>query len=694
MVTPKEEELRSQKWMLDKITDIYFAPLATQESIDKGMDELRGLYIAAHLDGIFQEFWPRLAAQLRKSGTYGDQGMVLRAPYVVDDFLTGDTPYREIMEETNDFKRQQLLAQTGRRAREVGVKNFKALWERYFRDHREKPDGTGSELVTTIVDHEYNLGEWHFDRTCGRIYRETANGGVEIACAHPIAPIRRIVDIDTGQQSLEVAYMRGNVGMTVTRPKRDLYDASKLLDLAECGVSVTSKTAKLLAEYLCDVEDLNFDEIQEAKSTSRLGYVGTEFAPYIPDLEYGGGSAYQALYSTIHDAGSFDAWRKEAIRCRSESITAQIMLAASFASPLVEKLGTLCFFVHLWGIESETGKTVALMLAASVWGDPEIGAYPQTFNATQVGHEKTAAFLHNIPLCIDELQLNKDAHGRTRFDVYQLAQGVGRTRGNKQGGIDRTPTWKLCVLTTGETPIVNDSAGAGAYNRVIDIECRSKTRAILDGQRTANVIKRNFGHAGREFIAALTPERIEEAEKLYSQYFAALTASEKTAKQAMSAALIMVADKLADDVIYHTGKHLTVEQMGDFVKTNAEISAGKRGYEYICDWVAQHVANFSETSAGDSYGAIDGTVAYINRSVFNSACREAGYEPRALLSWLRAEGKLELRPAEDEAGKKKHRGFTVGKRINGVRVECVALDLDDDGTDVDTINDLIPEDLS
>ena len=684
MVTPKEEELRSQKWMLDKITDIYFAPLATQETIDKGMDELRGLYIAAHLDGIFQEFWPRLAAQLRKSGTYGDQGMVLRAPYVVDDFLTGDTPYREIMEETNDFKRQQLLAQIGRRAREVGVKNFKALWERYFRDHREKPDGTDSELITTIVDREYNLGEWHFDRTCSRIYRETVNGGVEIACAHPIAPVRRIVDIDTGQQSLEVAYMRGNVGMTVTRPKRDLYDASKLLDLAECGVSVTSKTAKLLAEYLCDVEDLNYDNIEEVKSTSRLGYVGTEFAPYIPGLEYGGGSAYQALYSAIHKNGDFDAWRKEAIRCRSESITAQIMLAASFASPLVEKLGTLCFFVHLWGIESETGKTVALMLAASVWGDPEIGAYPQTFNATQVGHEKTAAFLHNIPLCIDELQLNKDAHGRTRFDVYQLAQGVGRTRGNKQGGIDRTPTWKLCVLTTGETPIVNDSAGAGAYNRVIDIECRSKTRAILDGQRTANVVKRNYGHAGRAFVEALTPEKLKEAEELYQRYFAALTASEKTAKQAMSAALIMVADKLADDVIYHTGKHLTVEQMGDFVKTNAEISAGKRGYEYICDWVAQHAGNFADTAVGDRYGILDGGRVYINRSVFNAACREAGYEPRALLSWLRAEGKIETR------GNK----FTVGKRIGGILTECVKLELADDGSDVDPDdNDLNPGDL-
>lgn len=683
MVTPTKDELRSQKWMLDRITDVYFAPLATQESIDKGIEELRGLYIAEHLDGIFQEFWPRVAAALRKADAYADNGTVLRAPYVVDDYLTGDTPYREIVAEKNDFKRQQLIAQIGRRAREVGVKNFKALWERYFRDHREK-EAEKNGLTIKMVEQEYHMGEWHLDSLTGRIYRETVNGAVEIVCAHPIAPIRRIEDIDTGMQSLEIAYERGGKRLTLTRPKRELFDASKVLDLAECGVSVNTKNAKLLAEYLCDIEDLNFDDIDTAKSTSRLGFVGTDFAPYIADLEYGGGSAYQALYDAIHDKGSFDAWKAEAMRCRTESITAQIMLAASFASPLVEKIGTLCFFVHLWGIESETGKTVALMLAASVWGDPEIGAYPQTFNATQVGHEKTAAFLHNIPLCIDELQLNKDAHGRTRFDVYQLAQGVGRTRGNRQGGIDRTPTWKLCILTTGETPIVNDSAGAGAYNRVIDIECRSKSRAIIDGQRTANVLKGNYGFAGREFIAELTPERVEEARKLYQHYFAALTASEKTSKQAMAAALIMTADKLADDIIFHTGKYLTVEEMGDFVKSNSEISAGKRGYEYICDWVAQHTANFSAEGAGECYGVIDGTRVYINRSVFNGACREAGYEPRALLSWMRSEGKIETR------GRK----LTLGKRINGMLVECVAMQLDDDGSDVDPDdNDLNPQDL-
>lgn len=206
-------------------------------------------------------------------------------------------------------------------------------------------------------------------------------------------------------------------------------------------------------------------------------------------LIFDGDANYSTIYKAISQKGSFEKWLNTAVKCRSDSITAQIMLAASFASVLISKIGGLCFFVHLWGVESGTGKTVALMLAASVWGNPAIGQYVQTFNATQVGHEKTAAFLNNIPMCIDELQLSKDSRGRSKFDVYQLSQGVGRTRGTKTGGIDKPPTWLLCILTTGESPLTADNSGAGAINRVIDIECKAKDAVVKDGIGVTQVYK-------------------------------------------------------------------------------------------------------------------------------------------------------------------------------------------------------------
>ena len=54
---------------------------------------------------------------------------------------------------------------------------------------------------------------------------------------------------------------------------------------------------------------------------------------------------------------------------RSDRFEPQIYLAASFASALLEPLGALPFIVNLWG-ETGKGKSVNLMLAASVWAEP------------------------------------------------------------------------------------------------------------------------------------------------------------------------------------------------------------------------------------------------------------------------------------------------------------------------------------
>jgi uncharacterized protein (DUF927 family) len=325
-------------------------------------------------------------------------------------------------------------------------------------------------------------------------------------------------------------------------------------------------------------------------------------------------------------------------------MTAQIMLAASFASPLLGKIGCLPFFVHLWGVESGTGKTVALMLAASVWGNPDVGQYIQTFNSTQVSCERTAAFLNNIPMCIDELQLSKDSHGRSKFDVYQLAQGVGRGRGNRAGGIDVTPTWRLCILTTGESPLTSDSSGAGAVNRVIDIECKASDSVIKDGFTTSSCLKKNYGFAGRKFIEAMTNEELKGAEQRYQELFKQLTESNTTEKQAMAAALVILADELADKHIFHTGKVVTVSDISKFLKDKSEVSAGQRAYNFLCDWVAVNASRFQTSdNNGEFWGKVDeyNNKAYIISTVFRKALTDNGFDERAVTSWLRANHLIE-----------------------------------------------------
>lgn len=156
------------------------------------------------------------------------------------------------------------------------------------------------------------------------------------------------------------------------------------------------------------------------------------------------------------------------------------------------------------------------MFAASVWANPEIGRFIHTFNSTFVGREKSAAFVNSLPLILDELQIVKD---RKEFDkdIYMLSEGAGRTRGNKTGGLDKTPTWANCILTSGEMPITGSNSGGGAVNRILEIEC---TDRLFDNPRdVANTVKSNYGFAGHKFVEFLQHD-MEKAEHIYEETYA------------------------------------------------------------------------------------------------------------------------------------------------------------------------------
>ncbi len=678
-----ELDYGDQKRIAEIITDVAWLS-KSQPDVTESLSLLRNAAESKGRKAEFTELLSRMRTLLEKDEQFQATGFVLRFSYTLDDFKYSEEPLLEVFEQPTPFKQKRALQYICDEAKKAGFTGFKALYNSYVAERRirnERPSGELPMHPTQFPGQplELDSGEWLCDNT--GVYRITQNG-FEYACHHPIMPIQRLTNIDTQEEKLRIAFMKGRYWRTIIVGKKELFDASKIIGLAAYGVAVTSKCAKALSEYICDIETLNYDDIPQQDSIARLGYLSDgSFSPYVDDLAFDGDTSYGAIFKAITQKGDFDTWRREAIKCRRESLTTQILLAASFASVLITKLYTMPFFVHLWGVESGTGKTVALMLAASVWGNPELGSYVQTFNSTQVGHEKTAAFLGNIPMCIDELQLSKDSHGRSKFDVYQLAQGVGRTRGNRSGGVDKTPTWALCILTTGESPIVSDGAGAGAVNRVIDIECRASEAVVRDGIGTCKVIKSNYGHAGKQFIDRMDDEHLEQAQRVYEKYFRELSQGSTTEKQAMAAAMILTADTLADKLIFHTGHCLTVSQISEFLKSKASVSAGERGYSYMCDWVAMNANNFdAENKTGSVYGVIDGDYAYINQSVFRKACKDAGFDDRALLSWLKSNGLILTRG----------RRYTRGKRLNGVNVECVAMRMKEcDDYDGDEYNCLL-----
>lgn len=609
-----------------------------------------------------------------------------RQQFGYEDFDRGDV-FRHVAEITDPYEQAMEEGRMAKRAQEVGFKGFKKLLAAYKQKTKSMAVIEADRGVTDFGEQELELdtGSWRADEN--GIWRYGPSGQPQIACTHPIMPVKRKRSIDTGAIKYTLAWRRG-VGNKRPWDYVDI-DAADMLSPTEIvkklsprGISVSGgDRAKLLVDYLRDITDANYENIPEVKSVSRLGWNDDGFSPYTSDVEFDGFAAFASAFSAFTPKGSMDKWLYEAKDARQYSITARVVLASSFAAPLIEKLGTLSFFVHLWSVSSGTGKTVGQMLGASVWADPAPGgAFFPTFRSTSVGMEVMAGFLHSIPMFIDELQLAKDHHGNVRFNVYELASGSGKLRSNKQLGMNYTPTWATCFITSGETPITKETDGEGAVNRVFEIECTADNKVINDGLRTANTLRENYGWAGRIFMQKLQEDgAIEKAKELYEQFFSECVANNTTEKQAMAAATILTADALATEWVFQDGKALTVDEVAAFAKEKERVSLMDRGYDILCDWVAinaNKLRGLRDDDRGECYGIVDENVAYIIRSVFASVCRDNAIDEKGILSHLRTRGLIDVRPGR--------KIFTKPKRLGKNFIpECVCLRLPSETDDGD-----------
>lgn len=589
------------------------------------------------------------------------------SPYTKDDFLKGTKPFEDVYSHKNDpFVHNRALEQMTIWAKAVNVNGFKKLYKAYTDSLRIKNKEIMVPNVTQFDGQEMELdsGRWVADEF--GIRTDGPYGSDVEACNHPIMPILRLVNIDTGVEKLQIAYRKGKQWRKVISEKGILASANKILELANVGVAVTSESAKHLVQYFYDLESLNYERIPEKNSVSRLGWIEDEgFSPYVEDLVFDGDANFRTFFESVKKRGSMEKWLDTARSIRQKSIFARVILAAAFSSVLVKPLGGLPFFVHLWG-GTESGKTVGLMLAASVWANPEIGRFIHTFNSTAVGREKSAAFVNSLPLILDELQIVKDKREFDK-DIYMLSEGAGRTRGTKSGGVDKTPTWANCILTSGEMPITGAGSGGGAVNRIIEIECCEKL--FEDPRGVADTVRKNYGFAGRAFIEHLQQDgAMERAADLFKRYSVQLGEGDTTEKQAMAAALVLTADSLATEWIFEDGRALTASEISEFLRTKASVSAHERGYQYLCETISQNANKFlgGDAPVSDVWGRLeDDDTAIVIRKVFDSICADGGYNAQALLSWLAQNNYLQT--------SKPHLTRTV--RINNIPTRCVVLRL-------------------
>jgi uncharacterized protein (DUF927 family) len=244
----------------------------------------------------------------------------------------------------------------------------------------------------------------------------------------------------------------------------------------------------------------------------------------------------QGLEHTVEGyrhVGTLDEWRaKVAVLCVGNS---RLLLACSmgFAAVLLTLLGAEGGGIHLRGPSSE-GKTTAVLVGASVWGEPD---RVEHWRATANGLEGVAAAHNDNLLLLDELkEIDPKEAGAV---AYMLSNGSGKRRGRPHGGTKPRLTWKVLFLSTGEISLAQhvEAAGqrvhAGQEVRLIDLSANAgKGHGVFEnlhghasGQMFADILRRHVheahGTAGRAFVAALVdgiPTALEQARTIIDTF--------------------------------------------------------------------------------------------------------------------------------------------------------------------------------
>ncbi|MDD3417720.1 MAG: DUF927 domain-containing protein, partial [Lachnospiraceae bacterium] len=282
-------------------------------------------------------------------------------------------------------------------------------------------------------------------------------------CDEPLVISRRLENIDNGTEKFELSFYRNGRWKKLIVPRSNALNKNVLIRYADNGISVSSINAEGLVNYLSVYESTNDKQIPFVRSINRIGWLGKEFYPCVvkDEIIFEDNEASEIL-SAICEHGSFEEWLATANKLR-QSIFARAIMAASFASPLLELLQHRVIILHLWH-SSRSGKTAILKFALSVWGDPL--KLMGNFNSTAVGLERRAGTLKHLPLGLDELQVLNEKRLSASLIVYSLGNGYGKTRGAKNGGLQDVPTWRNCIISTGEQPLSNENSMDGINSRV------------------------------------------------------------------------------------------------------------------------------------------------------------------------------------------------------------------------------------
>lgn len=612
-----------------------------------------------------------------------------------DDLMDPEL-YNELIQIENEVDRESQAAKVKTKAKTFGAGTvFDQMWSAAKREYQKyqkrelAKNHYGGDQASNITVLEngtsYSVGDWIAD---DEGVRRITDKGIQYACHQPILISRLLRNAETGKYKVEIKFCLRGQKKTIYAPREMIGSTSKIIALANDGVDVTSESAKNLVNYLADIQALNPNIIQEAISTSRLGWIENidesgnrvkTFLPYKKDVTFDNDSSIYTLFESIRPHGDREKWyaHVKEIRARNE-VEININLAASFASVLVEPCGVLPFIVSFWG-GTGIGKTVILKLCTSVWADPADGKYITDPKATNTALEIRLNTLNSLPMTLDDMAQIKHQYDEDFSElIYRWCAGKGRDRSNKELGLNKLSSWRNCTITNGERSLVDELTQGGAVNRVIDIE--SDGRHLFDGRsggKTTKIVENNYGFAGEEFVDVIMGMSNESLMFIFNSWYERLRDAaeaqgvEKEEKQIVPMALILTADELIEKHLFKDGVHLDVDKCLKYLRNKGDVSEDQRAYDYLMDTIVANAYRFEDNPEAnvEQWGFwIGENQIAINGTIFERIMKQGKFQGKAFLSWAKRMDLIEC----DSSGNPKKVVKQYGKPIRAVVIKTTA----------------------
>jgi uncharacterized protein (DUF927 family) len=556
--------------------------------------------------------------------------------------------------------------------------------------HRSAADGEQLELDGLSLTGAVLPSKWSVTLQGGVRRVITAKDGEfeSVACPDAVTITRRLVNLDSGDECLELSFFKDNQWKQVVGARTKVYNKASILGFGDKGLHVTSGTAADLVNYLSDFEISNKNIIPRISSIDRLGWLdNNQFYPYAVNEEimFEEDKGTAAIYRNLSEQGDFSAW-KEMMKKLRENPVARFITSASFASPLLCKIGVRTFVIHLWHT-SGSGKTAALKAAISVWGNP-LRIMGNGFT-TIVGTEQLAGTLRNLPFGIDEKQSADERRLSLEQLVYVLGQGSGKIRGAKGGGNAEVATWHNIVMLTGEEPITRNSSLDGVQTRTFEIY--GKPIEDMEFAKEVHITsENNYGFAGAVFmraVCAILNENPDSLKNLLNQVFSRefkLLGLKNI--HADYVAAIALGDYLAETILFGTDRETAIKQALECGQTVYAMNenqltndAVERAWDFVQGWLVSNTSRFNLESS-PYYGKVTPSQGNQNADYFvipqylDYELEKAGFNIKKTLQGFRERGYIHT--YLDSSGKLRTK--TYGK-IDGKTLAGYLFSIQNDG---------------